>query len=87
LTPPTGWGKVPLVSAPPGPFRSELMANRLFSYFRESREELKKVAWPNRHETRNNTLLVIGISVFVAVFLGLLDLLFSYLMNLGLNFR
>lgn len=46
----------------------------LFSYFRESREELRKVSWPTWLETRNNTLLVIGISVFVALFLGLADL-------------
>jgi preprotein translocase subunit SecE len=57
------------------------MANRIFSYFRESREELKKVVWPTRKETQNNTMLVIGISLFVAVFLGLLDLGLNYLLN------
>ncbi len=50
------------------------MAFRLIPYFRESREELKKVAWPLWLETRNNTLLVIGISVFVALFLGAADI-------------
>lgn len=50
------------------------MALRLISYFRESREELKKVVWPSRLETRNSTLLVIGISAFVSVFLGLIDI-------------
>ncbi len=57
------------------------MAIRIFSYFRESREELKKVVWPTRKETQNNTMLVIGISLFVAVFLGLLDLGLNYLLN------
>lgn len=57
------------------------MANRIFSYFRESREELKKVVWPTRKETQNNTMLVIGISLFVAAFLGLLDLGLNYLLN------
>lgn len=56
------------------------MAN-LLSYFRESREELKKVAWPTWLETRNNTMLVIGITLFVAAFLGLLDLGFGYLLQ------
>jgi len=55
-------------------------------YLRESREELKKVSWPRWLETRNNTLLVIAISLFVAAFLGLADLGFStgfqYLLNL-----
>lgn len=54
----------------------------LFSYFRESREELRKVAWPTWLETRNNTLLVIGISVFVAAFLGLTDIGLSALIHL-----
>ncbi len=53
----------------------------LFSYFRESREELKKVVWPTWLETRNNTLLVIGVSLFVAAFLGVLDLGLKYLLN------
>lgn len=57
------------------------MANRIFSYFRESREELKKVVWPSWLETRNNTLLVIGISLFVAAFLGVLDFGLNYLLN------
>lgn len=57
------------------------MALRLPAYFRQSREELRKVAWPTWHETRNNTLLVIGISVFVALFLGLADLGFSALFS------
>lgn len=54
----------------------------LLSYFRESREELRKVAWPTWLETRNNTLLVIGISVFVAIFLGLADLGLSAVLRL-----
>lgn len=57
------------------------MANRL-SYFREAREELRKVAWPTWLETRNNTMLVIGISIFVAAFLGLADIGLSALFRL-----
>lgn len=58
------------------------MAIRLPSYFRQSQEELKKVAWPTWLETRNNTLLVVGISIFVAIFLGLSDLGLSALLKL-----
>jgi preprotein translocase subunit SecE len=53
----------------------------LISYFRESREELKKVVWPTRRETRNNTLMVIGISLFVAGFLGLVDMGLKFILN------
>jgi len=47
-------------------------------YFRDSRAELKKVTWPTREQTRNHTLLVIGISVGVAIFLGVIDYVFNW---------
>ncbi len=58
------------------------MALRPPAYFREAREELRKVAWPTWLETRNNTLLVMGISIFVAIFLGLADIGLSALFQL-----
>lgn len=61
------------------------MAFSLVTYLREAREELRKVSWPRWPETRNNTLLVIGISLFVAVFLGLLDLGLNYILQIALN--
>lgn len=54
---------------------------KIIQYFKESREELKKVVWPTKKETFNLTLLVIIISIGVAFFLGLID----YLLNLILN--
>ena len=53
------------------------MANRLSIYLKESVDELKKVTWPTASETRNYTLLVIGVSLAVAFFLGALDIIFS----------
>jgi len=49
------------------------MANKLITYVKESKDELKKVVWPSRKETQKFTLLVIGISLDTAVFLGALD--------------
>lgn len=57
------------------------MANRLFTYFRDSKDELKRVVWPSRQETTKHTLLVIGISLGVAAFLGIMDYFFSYLLQ------
>ncbi len=51
--------------------------NKLTTYFKESVIELKKVTWPTKKETYNYTLLVIGISIGIALFLGLLDYLFT----------
>jgi len=41
-----------------------------------------KVNWPSKNTTINYTLVVIGASAAVAVFLGALD----YFFGLGLNF-
>lgn len=49
------------------------MANKIISYIKESKDELKKVIWPSRKETIKFTLLVIGVSLATAVFLGALD--------------
>lgn len=54
------------------------MASRYLSYFKESRDELKKVVWPSRTQTTNDTLLVIAISLLVAAFLGAIDFALNY---------
>ncbi len=52
--------------------------NALVRYFRETRGELRKVTWPTREDTWRLTLIVLGVSAAMAVFLGLiLDTLFS----------
>ncbi len=58
------------------------MANKLVNYVKSSIEEMKKVTWPTKKETYNYTLLVIGISLSVAIFLGALDYIFSFLLEL-----
>ncbi len=49
------------------------ITTRLVNYLKSSRDELKKVTWPTRKETINHTALVIGISLGVAAFMGLVD--------------
>ncbi len=55
--------------------------NKLTNYIKASIEEMKKVTWPTKKETYNFTLLVIGISLGVAAFLGALDFLFTWLLE------
>ena len=43
--------------------------------------ELRKVTWPTRQETTKYVISVIIFSVFVAVILGLLDLLFFHILE------
>jgi len=56
--------------------------NKLTNYIKASVEEMKKVTWPTKKETYNYTLLVIGISLAVAAFLGALDYIFTWLLEL-----
>lgn len=54
---------------------------RILAYLKGTRQELRHVNWPSRRQTLRFTLIVIGVSVVVAVFLGLLDILFQYLLD------
>ncbi|MBI2644062.1 MAG: preprotein translocase subunit SecE [Candidatus Wildermuthbacteria bacterium] len=47
-------------------------------FLQEVRIEVKKVNWPTSRETMINTLIVVVFSVAVAIFLGLFDVLFSF---------
>jgi preprotein translocase subunit SecE len=49
----------------------------LIRYFRETRGELRKVTWPTRDESQRLTAIVLGVTAVMALFLGLLDLIFS----------
>jgi preprotein translocase subunit SecE len=51
---------------------------KLANYIKASIEEMKKVTWPTKKETIRYTWLVIGLSLSVAAFLGLLDFVFNY---------
>ena len=41
--------------------------------------ELRKVAWPTRQETTRLTLLVLAISFFIGIVLGVIDIGFAKL--------
>lgn len=57
-------------------------ANTLIvNYFKESRDELKKVTWPTRAETIQLTLVVIGVSGALALFMGSIDYIFTLLLE------
>jgi len=54
---------------------------KILTFLKEVRLEMKKVNWPTRQETLRYTLIVIGISVAVAAFLGAIDFIFMRLLN------
>ena len=61
------------------------MANKIINYIKGSIEEMKKVTWPTKKETTNYTFLVIGVSLAVAIFLGALDYIFEFGLQLIIN--
>ena len=55
--------------------------NKITTFVKEARAELKKVNWPTREQTVKYTALVVGLSLAVAIFLGALDYLFEYIIK------
>lgn len=60
---------------------------KIIDYFKTSQVELKKVIWPTKKETTNYSLAVIGVSIGVAVFFGILDIIFNLGFEKLISFR
>ena len=56
--------------------------NKASEYLKDTASEMKHVSWPTQQQSINYTLLVIGISVFIAVFLYLCDEIFLKLLQM-----
>lgn len=50
-------------------------------FLQETYSELKQVVWPTRQEVLRLTLIVITISVIVGAYIGVLDALFTTIME------
>jgi preprotein translocase SecE subunit len=55
-------------------------------YLKDTRAELHHVAWPTRAQTAIFTALVVGISVFISLYLGLFDYVFTSGLGTALEF-
>ncbi|UZE93148.1 MAG: preprotein translocase subunit SecE [Candidatus Nealsonbacteria bacterium] len=51
------------------------------NFLKEVKLEIKKVNWPRKKETARDTLIVIGVSIVVAIFLGGIDFIFTRILN------
>lgn len=58
---------------------------QVIDYFADVRSELNKVAWPSREDTRRLTILCINVTIASAIFLGILAVIWSEFMRIGLN--
>ena len=54
---------------------------KIIPFLKEVKLEIKKVNWPTRKETIRYTLIVIGSSIAVAIFLGGFDFLFARILK------
>jgi len=55
--------------------------SKIDTFLREVKAEIKKVNWPTTKETIRYTLIVLGVSVVTAIFLGGIDYLFTNFLN------
>ncbi len=69
------------MSKPETPERPKI-TERIVEYFKDTRGELRKVTWPTRKAATNLTLIVLGVTVAMAIFLGAIDLLSATLIRL-----
>jgi len=58
-------------------FLTKVTDNRLTRYFKETWYEMKKVSWPTRREATNLTLMVVAVTSFLAIVLGIMDWVFK----------
>ena len=56
-----------------------------WAFFRDARNEVRKVIWPTRQETLQTTLIVLAMVVLVALILWAMDALFLELVQWLVN--
>lgn len=55
--------------------------NKLTKFIKEVREEMEKVVWPSREEALRLTAVVLGVAIFVSIYVAFLDRVFSNLVR------
>jgi len=50
-------------------------------------DELKKVSWPSRRETMRLTLVVVGVSLIIGLYIGIIDILLTKGLEFITKFR
>jgi preprotein translocase subunit SecE len=63
------------------------MVAKAIQFLSEVRGEVKKVTWPSKKEAMGGTAVVLVVVLLMAVFLGLVDVLLSKIVEALLNVR
>ncbi len=53
----------------------------LITYLKGANEELRKVVWPTKQETIRSTIAVILVSLGMALFFWVLDVIYNYVLS------
>ena len=61
------------------------MCNKLTSFVKEVRAEFTKVSWPTREDLISSTGVVLAFSAVFAVFIGMFDLIISFIWGILLG--
>lgn len=57
------------------------MINKLKTFINGVSFEMKKVSWPSWTELRGSTIVVLGLSLILSIFLFIVDFVLSRLLN------
>ena len=56
--------------------------SKIITFLKDVKIELSRVSWPTRKQTARYTLIVLGVSVALGIFLGGLDFIYARILNL-----
>ncbi len=59
--------------------------NSLFKFLKEVRQEMRKVVWPSKDEAVQLTTIVLGVVVFVSLYIAFLDYIFSRFIRVAIT--
>jgi len=57
------------------------MLKKIFRFFKSVKTEMSYVSWPTKADIKEGTTVVILMSIFVAIFLSLIDTGFGFLIR------
>ena len=60
------------------------LIENLKKFLKEVKAEMSKVIWPNWTELKGSTILVVIVSIFFAVYVGVVDVILSLIRNFWL---
>jgi preprotein translocase subunit SecE len=47
--------------------------NKIIEFFKETRTEMTKVAWPTKNEVVGSTIVTVVVSIILSIFVGIVD--------------